>query len=89
MRIMGMIAAVLVLVAAAIGIKSLTGFGYGSWQIVEILVPMAIGVTLFFAAVTYLAGRWARHLNRPQGGERAPNDQASKDERGQGAPSQP
>ena len=64
MRVMGMISAVLVLIAVSIAIKSLTAFGFGSWQIVEILVPMGIGVAVFFAGVTYL-GLWSvRRLNR-------------------------
>lgn len=64
MRIMSVIASVLVLVAVFVATKSLTAFGYGFWEIVEILVPMAVAVTLFFAGLTYLSLWFVRRLNR-------------------------
>lgn len=58
-----MFSAVLVLIAVSLGVKSLTAFGYGAWDIVVILVPMAVLVALFFTGVTYL-GFWSvRRLN--------------------------
>lgn len=64
MRAMGILSAVLVFIAVFVGVKSLTAFGYGSWDIVVILAPVAILVALFFTGVTY-AGLWSvRWLNR-------------------------
>jgi len=66
---MGIIAAVFTLVAAFFGVSSLTAFGFGAWDIVVILVPMAIGVALFFWGVLRF-GLWtARALNRAGDGE--------------------
>lgn len=64
MRIMGMISAVLVLIATFVAVKSLTAFGYGAREIFGILGPMAIVVALFFAGLTYGALWWVRRLNR-------------------------
>lgn len=90
MRKMGMLSAVLVLIAAFLGVKSLTAFGYGAGDIVAILVPMALLVALFFTGLTYV-GLWsARRLNRasapsktepPATGE-TPSDPASPGEPG-------
>jgi len=63
-RIMTMISALLVLFAVFVGVSSLSAFGYSAWEIVVILVPMAILVALFFTGVTYF-GLWSvRRLNR-------------------------
>lgn len=59
-----MLSAVLVLIASFLGVKSLTAFGFGAWDIVVILAPMALLVALFFTGVTYV-GVWSvRRLNR-------------------------
>jgi len=61
---MTMISALLVLFAVFVGVSSLSAFGYSAWEIVVILVPMAILVALFFTGVTYF-GLWSvRRLNR-------------------------
>ena len=62
-----MIAAVFVLLAVVIGVSSLPAFGFGGWEIVVILAPVAAGVLLFVWAVMRF-GMWtARLLNRPEG----------------------
>jgi len=67
MRIMGLIAALLVLFAVFVGITSLAAFGFSAWEIVSLLAPVAAGVVLFVAGVMYLALLWVRRLNRAAG----------------------
>ena len=64
MRWMGMIAALFTLIAAFFGVSSLTAFGFDAWDIVVILVPMAVGVALFFTGMTYFGVWTSRLLNR-------------------------
>ena len=71
MRIMGLIAALLVLFAVFVGITSLAAFGFSAWEIVSLLAPVAAGVVLFVAGVMYLALLWVRRLESPPGGSRA------------------
>lgn len=68
MRWMGMISALLTLIAVFFGVSSLTAFGFGGWDILVILVPMAVGVTLFFWGVTCFGVWSARMLNRSEKG---------------------
>lgn len=69
MRWMGMIAALFTLIAVFFGISSLTAFGYGAWDILVILLPMGIGVALFFTGLTYFGAWTARKLNEKSDGD--------------------
>lgn len=75
MRVAGMISFVLVMVAVALGVYSLSDyFGFRSGEIVSLLWPVAIGVTVL-AFVLLAFGRWsARMLNRKT--DAAPPDEA-------------
>lgn len=64
MRWLGMLSALLVLIAVFFGISSLTAFGFGGGDILVILIPMAIGVAVFVVAILRF-GEWtAKLLNR-------------------------
>ena len=72
-----MAAALFTVAAVALGVASLGAFGYGAWDVVVILVPMAVGVALFVAAVTCF-GLWSvRWLNRV--GREGPEPPQEKD----------
>lgn len=74
MRWMGMLSALLVLIAVVVGVSSLTAFGFGGWDIVVILVPMAIGVALFVWGVTRFGVWTARMLNRSESDSPGPDE---------------
>jgi len=79
LRWMGMLSTLLVLIAVFFGISSLTAFGFGGWDIVVILVPMAVGVALFVWGVTRF-GIWsARMLNRPEQDDQGLGEASKKD----------
>lgn len=65
MRVAGIISSVLVLIAASLGIYSLSAsFGYQAGEIVGLLWPVAVGVVVL-ATVLLAIGRWsANMLNR-------------------------
>lgn len=76
-----MVAAVLVLIAVFVGVKSLTAFGYGAREIFGLLGPTAILVALFFTGLTYGALWWVRRLNRGSEQPQAPRKPAKSPRR--------
>lgn len=63
MRWLSMIATLFVFAAATIGVLTLAAFGYDLSETLGILVPLAIGVAVLVAGVTFF-GRWSvRKLN--------------------------
>lgn len=61
-RVLGIVSALFVLAAVAIGFQTLGAFGYGAKDLVILLAPPAIGVVLFVVIMFYFGGWTARML---------------------------
>ena len=82
MRVLGMVAALLTLAAAALGLVSLAGFGLTLRERAVLLVQAGLGVAVFMYALVRLGQWWARWMSRAdetsRGGETRGGDDGDR-----------
>lgn len=72
MRVLGAVAALLTLTAAALGLVSLAGFGLTLRERAALLVQAGLGVAVFMYVLVRFGQWWARWMNR--GGDSSRGD---------------